>query len=50
MHLYELLACFALNSGALVCVIVHPFLWSSVEFVFGFRVRAVVLYSRPFSG
>ena len=26
MHLYELLACFALISSALVCVVLHPFL------------------------
>ena len=26
MHLYELHACFALISSALVCVVVHPFL------------------------
>ena len=26
MHLYQLHACFALISSALVCVVVHPFL------------------------
>ena len=26
MHLYELLACFALISSVIVCVILHPFL------------------------
>ena len=26
MHLYELLACFTLISGVLVCVVLHPYL------------------------
>ena len=37
MHLYELHACFALISSALVCVVVHPFL----------QVRGIFFEIRP---
>ena len=50
MHLYELLACFALISSALVCVVVHLFVLFSIGFGFGFRVRTMVIYLGAFSG
>ena len=50
MHLHELLACFAVISCAFVCVVVHPFYLCPIEFVFGFRVRTMVIHSGPFCG
>ena len=51
MHLYELLACFALISSGLVCVVLHPFLWERgiyQEFGFGMALFRLGICTGPF--
>ena len=51
MHLCELLACFALISSVLLCVVLHPFLWVRgiyEEFGFGLAPSWLRIWIGPF--